>query len=142
MKHFFIIAVSMLFASVLRADAQDRVIYNFEGVAFNTKGKLVANSGLQLRVLIRNQKAADAIVYEENQTVYTNGKGLFTMLIGNGKSVAGNMSSMASERDGRFMKIEMSSVGETNGYGPVRFKCIKCKRCNDRYIPHRVEARG
>ena len=139
MSRLLLIAL-LLWSGQITAFAPERVIYSFEGVAFNTHGKLVANSGLDLHIWIRNQKESGAIVYEENQTVYTNDKGIFFVLIGNGKTINGSMSMMASEAASHFMKIEMSSIGETNGYGPIKFKCIKCKRCNDRYIPHRVEA--
>jgi hypothetical protein len=114
------------------------VIYNFEGIAFNDLGKPLPKTALQLRIWIRNKHVAGEIMYEEIQTVLTSDKGVFLAHIGIGKVLSGSMSALASENKSRYMKVEMASVGETDIKGPIRFQCLKCRRCTDRYLPERV----
>lgn len=140
MRRIVIITILLLMYNISHGDAQNRVLYNFEGIAFTTKGKVLANTDLQLRVWIRNPKAAGAIIYEEYQTISTDKSGVFFMHIGNGKVINGSMSLMGSESNSRFMKIEMASIGETHEDGRIVFKCIKCRRSMDKYVPIRVEA--
>ena len=136
------LAIAFLTFFAFTAAAQDnRVIFNFEGFAFNNKGEKVRNTDLLLKIWITGPKDGKTIVYEEHQTVSTDQNGLFFAHIGNGKVISGSMAPMANENNSRVMKIGMACIGETTGPGQIRFQCIKCRRSYDRFIPHRVEAK-
>ena len=122
-------------------NAQQRVLYNFEGFAFDGKGKPLADASLKMRIWLRNSKAGGAIVYDEVQPVYTDEHGLFMVRIGNGKPVVAGMTIPTSESESRYLKIEMSSISERPD-GPIRFKCVKCRRCMDKYVPAAVYGTG
>jgi hypothetical protein len=120
---------------------QERVLYNFEGFAFNGKGKPLADASLKMRIWLRNSKAGGSIVYDEVQPVNTDEHGLFMVRIGNGKPVVAGMAIPTSERESRYLKVEMSSISERPD-GPVRFKCVKCRRCMDKHVPMAVFGNG
>ncbi len=125
-----IVLLILSFLLTVHLAAQTEVIYNYEGIAYTSKGQLVANAEINMRIRIRNAKAANAVVYEETQFISTDEKGLFFLHIG-------NMAICGTGNNDRFMKIELAATGESLP-GRVMFRCIKCRLCNLRYMPHRI----
>ena len=140
MRKIFLVWIMLIPTGILNVTAQTSVIYNFEGIAFTNQGKPVANTDLLLRIWIKNTQKPKTLVYEETQSVSTNANGLFNLHIGNGKILGGSMNTVGTG-DARFIKIEMASIGESTN-GKIRFKCIKCRQNNEKYMLHRVEEKG
>ncbi len=122
-------------------EAAAQLMYSYEGIAFTSKGVVLRNTDLNLRIRIRNSHAKDTVIYEENQSITTDKNGVFFLQIGNGKIISGSMAPCGQKNADHFMRIEMASIGETVG-GSIRFKCIKCRLCNLRYMTRRIETPG
>jgi len=140
MRKLILELVIIFTIGIFNAHAQDPVIYNFEGVAYTPQGKTVVNADMLLRVWIKSTKPGGGVIYEETQNISTDANGVFNLHIGYGKIINGSMNSVGSGGN-RYIKIEMASIGESTK-GQIRFKCLKCRQSNERYMLHRVEAKS
>jgi hypothetical protein len=57
-------------------------VFNYQGVARNSVGNVLANQTISLRLTIRDASPGGAIVYQETRTVITNPFGLFNVQVG------------------------------------------------------------
>ena len=51
--------------------------FNYQGIARDSKGKELLNTGISLRLSILTNSATGAVVYSESHTTTTNNYGLF-----------------------------------------------------------------
>ena len=79
-----LIKVSTLFAQVPQK-------FNYQGIARDTKGNPMAQQRMTLKLTVLPTADATIGEYEEIQTVTTNEFGLYTLQIGNGIPVIGEM---------------------------------------------------
>ncbi len=86
--------------------------FNFQAVARNADGDLIANSELGVRVSVLQGSETGAAVYTETQTPTTSAVGSFQIVIGEGIS-EDNFSSIDWSSDNYYVKLEIDPAGGT-----------------------------
>ncbi|WP_421775542.1 tail fiber domain-containing protein [Gracilimonas sp.] len=86
--------------------------FNFQAVARNADGDLIANSELGVRVSVLQGSETGTAVYTEIQTPTTSAVGSFQIVIGEGTS-EDNFSSIDWSSDNYYVKLEIDPAGGT-----------------------------
>lgn len=91
MKFIFLIKrvlCLLLIVTVFKLNAQNNVPQgiNYQAVARNSSGFLLANQTISVKIAIRSTSASGIIEWEETHSVLTNQFGLFNLIIGQGTS--------------------------------------------------------
>ncbi|HMT35149.1 MAG TPA: hypothetical protein PKC41_04790, partial [Chitinophagaceae bacterium] len=94
-----ITAVAMFFVMLYAGTifAQVPQLFNYQGIARDAKGNPLSNQSMSLKLSVLPTADATIAEYEEIQTVKTNEFGLYTLQIGNGMSVVGQMKTVKWE---------------------------------------------
>ncbi|MCC7029054.1 MAG: tail fiber domain-containing protein [Chitinophagaceae bacterium] len=102
----------ILFASI--AVAQAPQLFNYQGIARDSKGNPISNKHMSLKLAIL--PAADAVIpeYEETQLIITNEFGLYTLQIGNGQSISGNLKAVKWETGNKYISVSIDPEGGSN----------------------------
>ncbi len=103
----FMLAVCSLFA-------QTPAKFNYQGVARNAQGVVIANQSISLKVTIIDGTISGAAVYSEVHAATTNQLGLFTLSIGAGQVLTGEFDKIAWGTSEKFIKTEMDPTGGAN----------------------------
>lgn len=119
MKHTFqklsaiMLAISL---STFSVDAQAQVPqkFNYQGIARDAKGNPLGKQTMSIKLTVL--PASDAIdgEYEEIQTVTTNEFGLYTLQIGNGTPLKGEMNTVKWETGNKYIKVAIDPKGGTD----------------------------
>ena len=107
----FLLAFSFVLSQV---NAQAPSLLNYQAVARNSSGAVLANQSVSLRFTIHDINATGAIIYVETQSATTNQFGLFTLLIGNGTVVGGTFSSINWGSGNKYLEVELDPKGGNN----------------------------
>ncbi len=111
-KHLLIAAAFTLI--VITSQAQAPQAFNYQAVARNVQGDVLQNQSIGIRVSIIDSIANGPSLYTEIHTVTTNQFGLFTLKVGGGTVVSGNLSSIEWAVNKKFVKVEMDASGGSN----------------------------
>jgi hypothetical protein len=89
---------------------------NYQGVARNSLGSVIANQSISLRLTIRDEATNGAVIYRESRTLKTNNFGLFVTAIGsNGASATvGKFNEIDWASGIKYLQVEIDPVGGTN----------------------------
>jgi hypothetical protein len=89
---------------------------NFQGVARNNSGIILASQNISVRLSILQGSATGNLEFQETKTVATNAQGLFNVIIGDGTATTtlGNFNNINWQLNPRFVKIEMDANAGTN----------------------------
>ncbi len=98
----------------LSAAAQAPQKINYQAVARNATGNILANQAIGLRFTIRSGGSGGAIVYRETNSATTNGFGIFTVVIGGGNVQQGIFNSIAWGNGDKYLEVEIDAAGGTN----------------------------
>jgi len=83
--------------------------FNYQAVARNAQGNLLANQNIEVRFSIRTGNPTGPIVYTENHNgVTTNEWGLFNVLVGKGNPTAGNFNQIDWASSDFFITTEIN----------------------------------
>lgn len=109
MKTFtLIIAVVLLTLSV---NAQSPNLINYQAVARDGSGNLMANQNINIAFLVRKGSAAGTIVFEENHlNTSTNNYGLFSLQIGGGTNVSGSVAGINWAGDKHYLEVKVNGA--------------------------------
>lgn len=88
--------------------------FNYQGVARDTKGNPIANQQLGIKLSILPASDAGAGEYEETQLVTTNEFGLYTLQIGNGTPLTGDIKTVKWESGIKYIKVAIDPQGGNN----------------------------
>jgi hypothetical protein len=110
-KIFFSLFVLASFLTPAVAQAPQKI--NYQGIARNSAGQPLANQAIGLRISILDGSAVGTPVYVETFTVNTNAYGLYTLAIGSGSVVSGNISATNWASADKYMKVEIDPAGGT-----------------------------
>jgi hypothetical protein len=115
MKRFLCILL-VLQLIVLLTVAQAPGLLNYQGVARNSVGNVLASKTMKVRLTIRDGSAVGAIVYTETRTVTTNAFGLFTVQVGSGgaTNVTGTVAGVNWSTGAKFMQVEIDTENNNN----------------------------
>ena len=113
MKNCKLLFASLLMLCAITSFAQTGL--NFQGVARNTAGAIIALKTIALKLSIIKSTSTGVVEYSEIRNVATNAHGVFTIVIGStgAKSATGNFNIIDWTLKPKFIKIEMDSAGGT-----------------------------
>ena len=109
--------LSLLFALVLvlNAAAQVPQKINYQAVARDGAGNIMATHNVSIRFTIHDISPTGAIVYQETRSgIQTNQFGLFTCAIGAGTVVSGTFSAINWGTGDKFLQVELDPAAGTN----------------------------
>lgn len=116
MKHCFrffrtavVMAVVLFFAS--SAVAQSLQSFSYQSSVPNVAGKAAAAQNVAVRVSIAQGSAEGQVVYSETHTVSTDANGVFSIAVGQGKTVSGVFSGINWGGDTYFLRCEIDPAG-------------------------------
>ncbi len=105
-----ILAFSILTVSVF---AQSPDLFNYQGVARDNGGNILANQNIGLQLSLHSGSSSGTVVYSETQVPTTNQFGLFSVKVGAGTVVSGNMTTVDWGGTSFFLQVEMDPSGGT-----------------------------
>ncbi|MBL7773372.1 MAG: hypothetical protein JNM95_10965, partial [Chitinophagaceae bacterium] len=85
--------------------------FNYQGVARTEQGDPIKNQNLKLKIAVLPTEDATVSEYEEIQTVKTNEFGLYTLQIGNGEAVLGDMKTVKWETGNKYIRVAIDPKG-------------------------------
>ncbi len=109
-----LLAVFALFIYAESAMAQVPQMFNYQGIARDAKGNPLSNQKMSLKISVLPAADATTPEYEETQIVSTNEFGLYTLQIGNGTAVTGEMKTVKWETGNKYIKVAIDPAGGTN----------------------------
>ncbi len=114
MKYFLFLSILLL--TVCRVTAQAPQLLNFQGVARNTAGNVIAAQNIAVRLTIRDNTATGTALYSETRLVATNAFGLFNIIIGStgATNVTGSMATVNWAANPKFLQVEIDATGGPN----------------------------
>ena len=87
--------------------------FNYQAVARNSAGVLIANQVVGIKIYIHETSSSGTVVYSETFSPTTNQFGLFTIAIGQGTPVSGTFSAIAWNTGDYWLQVEMDPTGGT-----------------------------
>jgi Collagen triple helix repeat (20 copies) len=111
MKKLFSIAIAILLATTVLAQAPEKMSY--QAVVRNTNNTLVTSQAVGMRLSILQGSASGTAVYVETQTPSTNANGLVSLEIGAGTVVSGDFATIDWANGPYFIKTETDPAGGT-----------------------------
>ncbi len=108
--------IIILFALLLKMGismAQAPNLINYQAVARNSTGSILANKTIALRLSVLNGSNAGPVQYSETRLVVTNGSGLFNIAIGapGALNTTGAYTAITWATGAKFLKVEMDPNG-------------------------------
>ncbi len=88
--------------------------FNYQGIARDVKGIPLVEKQLSIKLSILPTQDANIVEYEETQFVTTNEFGLYTLQIGNGTSLQGEMKNVKWETGNKYIKVAIDPLGGNN----------------------------
>jgi len=108
-KYFIIILILILGHRSWSQTTQSNFI-NYQGVARDGNGQLLADTALDLQLALRFGSANSAVAYEENHSVFTDANGVFSLQIGDGTATTGNYSTLPWGSAAAFISVSIDGV--------------------------------
>ncbi len=112
MKKFIYLIIGCVFITS-KCESQPTNKMNYQAVARNASGAILANQLLGIRITIEDGSGG-SILYRERQTPTTNQFGLFTLQIGNGTVLSGNYNAINWSAGNQWLRVDMDISGGTN----------------------------
>jgi hypothetical protein len=103
-----LLVVTAILILVFTGTAQTRSGFNYQAVVRDTKGTVVVNSAVKLKVSILQGTENGSSVYTEEHKGTTNSFGLINAIIGEGTNTTGSFSAVKWAENNYFMKVEMA----------------------------------
>jgi hypothetical protein len=110
-----LLTTTLLLALVISASAQVPQQLNYQAVARNAAGTVLANQAVSVRFTILDGSVTGTNVYEETHAALTTNQfGLFTTTIGGGTVVSGTFSAINWATNPKYVKVELDPAGGNN----------------------------
>lgn len=109
----FLLAITAILLAVAGSYAQAPGLLNYQGVARNAVGNVLANTKISLRLSVRNNSSAGPVVYSETRSVTTNAVGLFNIQMGSAgaTNVTGTILGVDWSTGSKFIQVEIDPKG-------------------------------
>ncbi|MFT4982285.1 MAG: hypothetical protein ACI9UR_002155 [Bacteroidia bacterium] len=114
MKSLFNAFVAIALLCPFLGYAQAPEMFNYQGVARNADGKVLSNQEISLRIGILSAVNMDRAVYAEEHATKTNNLGLFSIQIGNGEALEGEMIKVDWESSAHYVAIQLDADNSGN----------------------------
>ncbi|MEI8201367.1 MAG: hypothetical protein WCH34_00020 [Bacteroidota bacterium] len=112
MKKLFAFFLTLLIGSAIFAQAPQAI--NYQGVARDNSGNVLASQAVKLKLSILNSSPSGTAVYVETHAKTTDGFGLISLQIGQGSVVSGTFSSINWSANSYYLKVEIDPTGGNN----------------------------
>jgi hypothetical protein len=111
MKKLIVLLIAITTYSITMAQAPN--LMNFQGVARNSVGNVVANQNISVRLTVHDGTATGTSVYSETRAVTTNPFGLFNIVIGStgATNVTGTIAGVNWLSSAKFLQLEVDAAG-------------------------------
>jgi hypothetical protein len=109
----FLLTVSIVLLAC-QSYAQVPQKINYQAVARNSSGALLASTNIAVRISIHDGSATGTTVYQERHTATTNTLGLFSFGIGTGSVITGTFAGIDWSTGNKFLQIELDPAGATS----------------------------
>lgn len=109
MKKFTL--VILFFLAFLLANAQAPQSFNYQAVARDASGNIIANQILAIRISILQGSSSGTLVYQESHNPITNQFGLFSIFVGQGLVTNGTFSSIIWSSGNYWLQVELDPTG-------------------------------
>ncbi len=113
-KVFLPIFILLMMVSAGFAQPATPQFINYQAVARNSAGEILANTAVSIRISILDGTATGAVVYSETHNPTTNQFGLFSLKIGGGTVLSGTFTGIDWGADLKFLRVEMDATGGTS----------------------------
>jgi len=107
-----LLSTLLLSISYLLATAQAPEVFNYQGIARDNSGNILADQLISLQLSILDNSAN--VEYAEVWSVTTNNLGLFDVRLGDGFTTAGWFSGIDWSTGSYHLKVELDPIGGTN----------------------------
>ncbi len=107
----FILMVSMVLMSVATLFAQAPQGFTYQAVVRNSKGQLVSNTPVGVKISILQGSSSGVTVYSDTYTPQTNANGLFSIIIGSGMN---SINTIDWAQGPYYLKSEVDPDGGNN----------------------------
>ena len=104
----------LLIVVTLTVFAQSPQMFNYQGVARDNGGNILANQSIGLQLDIRQTTANGTIVFAETHATSTSNFGLFNIKVGNGTPVTGVIAGIDWSNGPYFLEVSLDPAGGTN----------------------------
>jgi len=99
-------ALVLLFAGAVQAQVPQA--FNYQAVARDASGNILANQSIAVEILIHETSASGSTVYSETFAPTTNQFGLFTLAIGTGTVLSGTFNTIAWNTGEYYIQVELN----------------------------------
>ena len=127
-----ILSLFIIFLHFTNLNAQINKGINFQGVARNSNGVILANKIIGLRLSIKNDSINGVIEYQEIKSITTNAIGLFSVVVGSKQDrniiSIGNFENINWSNTEKYLQVEVDITGE------LYFSNIGIQKIN--YVPY------
>ena len=127
-----ILSLYLLSLYFTNLNAQINKGINFQGVARNSNGIILANKIIALRLSIKNDSLNGVIEYQEIKSITTNAIGLFSVVVGSKQDrniiSIGNFENINWSNTEKYLQVEVDVTGE------LYFSSIGIQKIN--YVPY------
>ncbi|MBO9633998.1 MAG: hypothetical protein J7578_12860 [Chitinophagaceae bacterium] len=108
-----LLAITALFLIATSGFAQAPGLINYQGVARNAVGNVLANTKITLRLSIHDNSAAGPVVYTETRALTTNSLGLFNVQMGSAgaTNVSGTILGVNWATGTKYIQVEIDPAG-------------------------------
>ncbi|MFM2306567.1 MAG: hypothetical protein RLZZ367_1236 [Bacteroidota bacterium] len=115
MKNYVLLVLALIATVAVNAQAPQGI--NYQAVARDASGNVLANVALQVRFSVHDVSAAGTTVYQETHSVTTNNFGLFNAVVGAGTATAGNFAGIAWANGNKYLEVELNTGNGFIGMG-------------------------
>jgi hypothetical protein len=115
MKKSLLLFMGIILAVVITANvkAQAPQGFNYQAVARNSSGVILANQLVGIRLSVLQGSAGGTAVFTETHSTTTNQFGLFTVVLGQGTATVGTFSAIVWSSGNYWLKAELDPTGGT-----------------------------
>src|SRR5580698_9144194 len=111
-----LLSTIILLLTITGVQAQAPQMFNYQAVARDASGNIIANQSVSIRFTIHDMTADGAVVYQETQQLTTNQFGLFTAAVGGGANTkaAGGFEDINWGAGAKYLQVETDMQGNNN----------------------------
>lgn len=116
MKKIILFSIALMFLCGVNLSAQSTAArgMNYQAVARDAAGQVIANHSIALKVALVSKSADQTEYYSETHQVTTDQNGLFKIVIGEGKAANGQFVDVPWAKDQVWLNIAMDNNGGKN----------------------------
>jgi hypothetical protein len=108
LRHFLLATGFFLFTCAM---AQVPQKINYQAVARDASGNVIASKNISIRFSVRENSATGNVVYSESHIVATNPYGVFSAVIGSGTVISGSITGIVWSTGDKFLQVEFDPNG-------------------------------